>query len=110
MRAVSRLGDGFDGAGGTAPGRRLLLEPAPSGGRERVVACAPVVLGGMPFRLHEPLAVETGEGLVEARVLGGEGARGEIVAEAGGAVTMGGARRQRAEDDEVEGARDAGPG
>ena len=42
------------------------------------------------------------EGLVEGRVLDGEVARGEIVDDAGDAVTMARARRQRAEDEEVE--------
>src|SRR5258708_29162803 len=102
MRALSPLEDGFDGWGVAAPGRSLLLEPAPCGGRERVIARAPVVLGRTPLRLHEPLAVETVEGLVEGRVLDGEVAPGEVVDEAGDAVTMARARRQHAEDEEVE--------
>src|SRR6266536_3284467 len=102
MRPLSPLEDGFDGAGVAAPGRRLLLEPAPPGGRERVVARAPVVLGGTPLRLHEPLAVETVKGLVESRILDGEVARAPVADHAGDAVTMARARRQGAEDEKVE--------
>src|SRR5258706_12859236 len=102
MRPLSPFEHGFHGAGVAAPGRRLLLEPAPSGGRERVVARAPVVLGRTPPRLHEPLAVETMEGLVEGRVLDAEVARGHVADHAGDAVTMARARGQGAEDEEVE--------
>src|SRR5260221_11144678 len=102
MRPLSPLEHGFHGAGVAAPGRRLLLEPAPAGGGERVVARAAVVLGRTPLRLHEPLAVETVEGLVEGRVLDGEVARGHVADHAGDAVTMARARGQGAEDKEVE--------
>src|SRR5262245_27394559 len=90
--------------GGDDALERLLLigEATPAGGGERVVACAPVVLGRSPLRLDAAVEQQALERRVERAFANLQDIPGELLDALCDAVAMHRATYERAQHEEVE--------
>src|SRR5688500_10800336 len=102
-RACRDREDGRHGCGIPSPCRRLGAEMTAPGGRERVEACAAVILGHAPLRLDVLASLEPMQRLIEGAVIDADGSAGLLGEPARDGEAVHRAPAQRLENEEIEG-------